>query len=82
MILFQVIWNIFSRIPFNRTADVEEFAGRVFWLVFVAMLIYFPPRIFYLAEDFRRPAAWLTMLLANSPVILRALFGGDSNVRG
>jgi hypothetical protein len=82
MILFQVIWNIFSRIPFSRTADVEEFAGRVFWLAFVAMLIYFPPRIFYLAEDFRRPAAWLTMLLANSPVILRALFGGGSNVRG
>ena len=33
------------------------------------MLIYFPPGIFYLAEDFRRPAEWLTMLLANSPVI-------------
>jgi hypothetical protein len=82
MILFQVVWNIFSRVPFNRTASVEEIAGRFFWLVFVAMLIYFPPRIFYLAEDFKRPAAWLTMLLANSPVILRALFGADPNARG
>ena len=82
MILFQVIWNIFSRIPFNRTADIEEVAGRLFWLVFVAMLIYFPPRIFYLAEDFKRPAAWLTMLLANSPTLLRILFGVDTNVRG
>jgi hypothetical protein len=82
MILFQVVWNVFSRIPFGRTADVEEFAGRLFWLAFVAMLIYFPPRIFYLAEDARRPAAWLTMLLANSPTILRALFGVGQNVRG
>ena len=76
MILFQVIWNIFSRISFSQTTDIEEVAGRLFWLVFVAMFIYFPPRIFYLAEDFKRPGAWLTMILANSPVILRALFGG------
>jgi hypothetical protein len=30
--------------------------------------------IFYLADDIHRPGSWLTMLLANAPGILRALF--------
>jgi hypothetical protein len=29
----------------------------------------------YLAEDVDRPRTWLMMLLANSPVIVRALIG-------
>jgi hypothetical protein len=36
-------------------------------------LIYLPPRLFYLAEDGNSPVVWLTMLLANSPVLLRIL---------
>jgi hypothetical protein len=47
----------------------------LFFLCFIALLVYFPPRMFYLAEDVDRPRTWLTMLLANSPVILRVLFG-------
>ena len=44
-------------------------------LCFIALLIYFPPRMFYLAEDINRGRTWLTMLLANSPVIVRVLIG-------
>lgn len=75
MILFQVLWNTISFIPFERVGSFGEFAGRLFFLCFISLLIYFPPRIFYLAEDARRPVTWLTMLLANSPVILRVLLG-------
>ena len=83
MILFQVFWNlVISQFPFTRAASAGEFAFNLFVLVFLALLVYFPPRIFYLAEDIRRPATWLTILLANSPTILRALFGGDANARG
>ena len=83
MILFQVFWNLtVSQFPFSRAASVGDFAFNFFVLLFFALLIYFPPRIFYLAEDIRRRGAWLTILLANSPTILRALFGGDSNARG
>jgi hypothetical protein len=46
------------------------------------MLVYLPPRIFYLVEDINRPGAWLTMLLANSPTILRVLFGIDLSLIG
>jgi hypothetical protein len=77
MILFQVMWNVLVSGPATRVGGFEDFAGRLFLLCFISMLVYFPPRIFYLAEDFNRPGAWLTMLLANSPVILRLLFGVD-----
>jgi hypothetical protein len=83
MILFQVFWNIvISQFPFERVTSVGEFALNFFVLSFLALLVYFPPRIFYLAEDIKRPATWLTILLANSPTILRALLGDDSNARG
>jgi hypothetical protein len=83
MILFQVFWNlVISQFPFTQAASAGEFAFNLFVLVFFALLVYFPPRIFYLAEDIRRPATWLTILLANSPTILRTLFGDDANARG
>ncbi|MCA1635057.1 MAG: hypothetical protein LC802_15550 [Acidobacteria bacterium] len=77
MIFYQVLWNVAVSSPFGRVTGFEDFAGRVFFLFFVALLVYFPPRIFYLAEDITRPTAWLTIFLANSPVILRVLLGID-----
>jgi hypothetical protein len=75
MILFQVMWNILAFAPLGRPSGFLEFAGRLFFLCFVALLIYFPPRMFYLVEEINRKRAWLTMLLANSPVIIRVLIG-------
>jgi hypothetical protein len=77
MILFQVIWNLLTFADLEHPTSLLEFAGRLFFLCFVALLIYFPPRMFYLAEDIRRKRTWLTMLLANSPVIWRVLFGAS-----
>ena len=75
MILFQVAWNLLTFADLGRPSGPAEFIGRLFFLSFVALLIYFPPRMFYLAEDIHRPRTWLTMLLANSPVIIRILIG-------
>jgi len=77
MILFQVIWNMITTVPFERVSDFTDFAGRLFALSFVALLIYFPPRVFYLAEDIKRRRVWLTILSANSPVIWRVIFGAN-----
>jgi hypothetical protein len=46
--------------------------------LFLALLIYFPPRMFYLAEDIHRRRTWFTMLLANSPVIFKVLIGSNN----
>jgi hypothetical protein len=75
MILFQIIWNTLTFAELGRPSGVLEFLGRLFFLCFIAMLIYFPPRMFYLVEDINRGRTWATMLLANSPVILKVLIG-------
>jgi hypothetical protein len=75
MILFQISWNLMTFVDLGRPSGPADFAGRLFFLSFIALLIYFPPRMFYLAEDINRPRTWLTMLLANSPVIVRILIG-------
>lgn len=75
MLLFQVAWNLLTYADLGRPSGAVEFFGRLFFLCFIALLIYFPPRMFYLAEDINRPRTWLTMLLANSPVIVRVLIG-------
>ena len=78
MILFQVFWNLLTFADLGHPSGVGEFLGRLFLLSFIALLIYFPPRMFYLAEDINRPRTWVTMLLANSPVIVRVLVGTGS----
>ena len=75
MILFQIVWNLLSFAGLGRPSGAAEFFGRLFLLCFLALLIYFPPRMFYLAEDISRRLTWLTMLLANSPMIVRLLIG-------
>lgn len=76
MMLFQVLWNVVLSASFERPDDLEGFAARGFFLWFAAILLYFPPRIFYLADDLRRPPARLSVLLATSSAILRDLLGG------
>ena len=75
MLCFQVIWNFFGEMQVGTVSGVGELIGRVGLLVFLALLLYFPPRLLYLAEDLRRPYTWLWMLLANSPVIWRVVIG-------
>ncbi len=79
MMFFQVFWNMITFAPLGRPSSVLEFGGRLFFLCFAAFLIYFPPRMFYLAEDINQRRTWLTMLIANSPVILRVLIGAETN---
>lgn len=75
MIFMQIIWNTLAAFDLPHPADVTEFVGRLFVLCFIGLLVYFPPRILYLAEDIEKRRTWLIILLANSPVILRVLIG-------
>lgn len=75
MILFQIAWNLMTFMELGPPSGVAELLGRIFFLSFVALLVYFPPRMLYLAEDLHRRSTWLTMLLANSPVIARVVLG-------
>ena len=70
MILFQIFWGIFMA---DLTQDWGGLLERVLALAITSLLLYFPPRLIYLAEDGHRPIAWLTMLLANTPIIIRII---------
>lgn len=75
MILFQLVWNLLMLAGARPLAGVSDFFGRLFFVSFIALLVYFPPRMYYLAEDLKRPETKWMILLANAPVILRVIFG-------
>ena len=71
MILYQVLLNYGAAIypGFHE----GKFVDRFFPLVIFALLTYLTGRIFFLVEDIRHPRTLLTILLANSVVIIRVL---------
>jgi hypothetical protein len=78
MILLQTAWNLLPITMAPRPPNVSvsaEISFRLFVFGFASLLVYFPPRIFYLREDIKRARAWLTILLANLPVIVRLVIG-------
>jgi hypothetical protein len=70
LIGYQVLWvYLMSELP----KDYKGLFDRLFTFAFTAVLIYIPPRLFYLVENRERPRVWWMMLLSNSPIILRLL---------
>ncbi|MBX7132107.1 MAG: hypothetical protein K1X67_05440 [Fimbriimonadaceae bacterium] len=81
MVMYQLIWNLLSTADLPRPAGVLDFLFRFLVVCFLAMLLYFPPRMFYLAADIGKRRTWLMILLANSPILVRVLFGVGSGVQ-
>ena len=81
MVLFQLIWNLLSMVDAPPPAGVFDFVFRFLILCFLALLLYFPPRMFYLAEDIGKRRTWLMIFIANSPILARFMFGIGSNVQ-
>jgi hypothetical protein len=77
MILYQVLlsWATLVFPGFHEGKFVDRFIP----LIVLALLIYVTGRIFFLVEDIRHPRTWLTILLANSIIIIRTLFGVGSS---
>ena len=71
MILFQMYWALLMR---DLPHDNKSLVDRLFLFAFSALLIYLPPRLFYLAEDGQKPLTWVMMFAANVPVLVRIVF--------
>ncbi len=71
MLLQQILWGFIMR---DLTTDFPGLANRLFYFSFAAIVMYFPPRLFYLAEDAHHRRTWLTMLFANSPLLFAIFF--------
>ena len=66
-------WSNLTGTPLGKPGSFTDILGRFIVIGTLALLVYFPGRIFYLVEDRRRKIIWLTMLLANLPLLLRAV---------
>lgn len=75
MALFQQVWGLLGEVKAPPPVNFLDFAARIFVLLFLSLLLYFPPRMFYLAEDIKQRWTWATILLANAPMIARLVFG-------
>src|SRR5947209_18199717 len=74
MLLYQVLlnWGAMTYPGFHEGRFVDRFIP----LVVFALLMYLTGRIFFLVEDIRHPRTLLTILLANSPIFVRAALAG------
>lgn len=77
MIFFQLVWNLLAVGWFPHPADVTEFFGRFVLILILSLLIYFPSRMFYLAEDINKHRTWIMILIANLPLIVKVMIGGS-----
>jgi hypothetical protein len=81
---FAVVWNrltasswfteAVTRTPLGAPGSITDILGRLIATAIFAMVLYFPARIYFLAEDRHRSLTWATMLLANLPLIIRVTF--------
>jgi hypothetical protein len=77
MVCNQVFWWYLLADPFFSSGmqSFSTFAEKLIIVVLMFLFFYFPPRLFYLAENFNPRQTGISMVLANLPVLLRVLFG-------
>jgi hypothetical protein len=80
MLFFQIMWNILAS-AFGHPNDAFGILANLLGLMFAALLIYFPPRLLYLAEDIHRGRTWFFIFLANLPVLYHAVFGSGHGIQ-
>lgn len=78
MICYQIVWNWLMWSPRTRVTGISDLFYRAVFLVAISLLVYFPPRVLYLAEDIHKRRTWITILLANAPLIYRQLIGSGT----
>lgn len=78
MIFYQLVWNVLTVGWQGSAPSLSEFFNRLLFVGALALLVYFPPRVFYLAEDIGNRRTWITILLANAPIIYRLVVGSPS----
>ena len=70
-------WNALHKTTRLGSSDLEGMSGRLYLAAIAALIVYLPPRIFYLvppASVQRRLLTWSLILLANLPLILSIVF--------
>lgn len=69
----KLFWDVVINTPLGKPNSASAIIGRFIMVAVVALMVYLPPRIFFLVEQRRRRLALVSMLVANLPIILKAL---------
>jgi hypothetical protein len=78
MLVNLAIWNTVTSGSNMRASGIGDVLSRALGFILVSpviLLFYLPPRILFLAEDYRFPATWISMTLAVMPVAYRLIIG-------
>jgi hypothetical protein len=78
MVVNLAVWNTLTAGGNAPAAGVGDILSRALGFVMVSpvvLLFYLPPRLLFLAEDYRYRATWISMTLAVAPVAYRLIFG-------
>ena len=70
-------WNALHKTTRLASGTFDSLSGRLYIAAIAALIVYLPPRIFYLVPPTsiqRRLLTWLLMFLANLPLILSIVF--------
>lgn len=70
-------WNALHKTTRLASGELEGLSGRLYLAAIAALIVYLPPRIFYLvppASLQRRLLTWFLILLANVPLIISIVF--------
>jgi hypothetical protein len=76
------VWNTVTSGSNVRAAGAGDVVSRALGFLLVSpviLLFYLPPRLLFLVEDYKYPAAWISMTLAVAPVAYRIIIGSPLN---
>ena len=80
MLVNLAIWNTVTSGSNPRVGGFGDLFERALGFILVSpilLLFYLPPRLLFLAEDYRYPATWISMTLAVAPVAYRLIIGSS-----
>ncbi|MCA1816637.1 MAG: hypothetical protein LC746_09575 [Acidobacteria bacterium] len=78
MLVNLAVWNTVTAGSNVRAAGVGDALSRALGFLLVSpviLLFYIPPRLLFLVEDYKYPAAWISMTVAVAPVAYRLIIG-------
>ncbi len=78
VILHVLIAPRFVSVAGNAGRTVGDVLASLVPLALAFSIIYLPPRLIYLTEDYKAPTAWLTVLLALVSLAYRTFFPGNA----
>jgi hypothetical protein len=73
LLCYQILWSYLMEDPYftQSSKNFFEIFNNFLAFLFMALVLYFPPRILIISENKNSWMPWLSMIICNLPIILR-----------